>query len=75
MEEFMMKARERYLDEFNRVSSQDKWDVSCVELMKNLLKCVYYVDVICAMDEGNDYPASDSLLCLYHSGNSRGLFC
>ena len=59
MEEFMKKARERLMDEFRQASSADKWTKECVEMMKNLLKSVYYIDVICAMENGNEYPGSE----------------
>lgn len=59
MDESMKKARERLMDEFRQASSAEKWSKECIELMKNLLKSVYYIDVICAMEDGEDYPGSD----------------
>lgn len=59
MDESMKKARERLMDEFRQASSAKDWTKECVELMKNLLKSVYYIDVICAMDEGSGYPGEE----------------
>lgn len=59
MDESMKKTRERLMDEFRQASSAQTWTKECIEMMKNLLKSVYYIDVICAMEDGNDYPGSD----------------
>ena len=59
MDESMKKTRERLMDEFRQASSAEKWTKDCVEMMKNLLKAIYYIDVISAMDEGNEYPGSE----------------
>lgn len=59
MEDSMKKARERFMDEFRQASSAEKWSKECVELMKNLLKCVYYIDVTDAMENGGEYPGSE----------------
>lgn len=66
MEESMKKTRERLMDEFRQASSADKWTKECVEMMKNLLKSVYYIDVICAMEDGGEYPGEEYI----GSGNS-----
>ena len=67
MDESMKKTRERLMDEFRQASSAEKWTKDCVEMMKNLLKAIYYIDVISAMDEGNEYPGSEYMP---DSGNS-----
>lgn len=67
MDESMKKTRERLMDEFRQASSAEKWTKDCVEMMKNLLKAIYYIDVISAMDEGNEYPGSEYMP---GSGNS-----
>lgn len=59
MEESMKKTRERLMSEFHQASSNDTWTKECIELMKNLLKSIYYIDVINAMEEGNEYPGSE----------------
>lgn len=59
MDESMKKTRERLMDEFRQASSAQTWTKECVEMMKNLLKSVYYIDVITAMEDGGDYPGSD----------------
>ena len=59
MDESMKKARERLMDEFRQASSAEKWTPECITLMKNLLKNVYYIDVICAKEDGEEYPGSE----------------
>ena len=72
MDESMKKARERFEDEFKQASSSEKWDVDNVDLMKNLLKSMYYIDVICAMKDGNDYPGSEYMPAMsYARGGQR----
>lgn len=72
MDESMKKTRERLEDEFRQASSSEKWDVDNVDLMKNLLKSMYYIDVICAMKDGNDYPGSEYMPAMsYARGGQR----
>ena len=59
MDESMKKTRERLMDEFRQASSAEKWSKECIELMKNILKSIYYIDVVSAMSNGNEYPGSD----------------
>lgn len=59
MDDSMKKTRERLMDEFRQASSAQTWTKECIEMMKNLLKNVYYIDVICAMEDGNEYPGSE----------------
>lgn len=67
----MMKARERFVSEFeqlySKVAPEDKIQKDCIEIMKDLLKCIYYIDAIEGMASGFDdeddgysrnYPAS-----------------
>lgn len=72
MEESMKKVRERLEDEFRQVSASEKWDTGNVEMMKNLLKSMYYIDVICAMKNGEDYPGSEYMPAMsYARGGHR----
>lgn len=52
----MTKARDRFMSEFeqmySKVSSEEKITKECVETMKDLLKCVYYIDAIEGMASG-----------------------
>lgn len=68
MEECMRKTRNRLEDEFNHLSSEDKWTFELIENMKNVLKSIYYIDVICAMKDGEDYPGSDYMNRSYARG-------
>lgn len=55
MGDYMMKTRDRLEEEFNQISSSDTWSRDTVEDMKNILKSIYYIDVICAMNSGDEY--------------------
>ena len=54
----MMNARERFVSEFDqmysKVAPEDKIPKECVEIMKDLLKCIYYIDAIDGMAPGFD---------------------
>lgn len=58
MDNMMMKARERFVSEFNQMYSkaapEDKITKECVEVLKDLLKCIYYIDAIEGMASGLD---------------------
>lgn len=59
MDELMKKARDRFYSEFTQMYSEaapkDKWPKECVETMKDLLKCIYYCDVLEAMHQEQQY--------------------
>lgn len=59
MDDIMKKARERFYSEFTQIysksASEEKWSKECVEIMKNLLKSIYYIDVIDAMQNPEEY--------------------
>lgn len=67
----MKKTRERLEDEFKQVSSVEKWTKDSLENMKNILKAMYYIDVICAMKEGEEYPGSEYMGSSYARGGNR----
>lgn len=54
MAENKKKDIDRFWSEYEEISSKEKWDVNDLEKMKNLLKCIYYKEVICAMDEASE---------------------
>ena len=58
MGEDMKKTRERLENEFCQISSNEKWTKESLEMMKDVLKSMYYIDVICAMKDGEEYPGS-----------------
>lgn len=64
-EKMLSKACERFSSEFeqtfNKASAKQDWPKECVETMKDLLKCVYYCEVLEAMHNPEEY-----------SGNSYG---
>jgi len=59
MDDLMKKASERFYSEFTQMyseaASKDKWTKDCVETMKDLLKCIYYCEVIEAMQNPEEY--------------------
>ena len=59
MGEHMKKTRERLEEEFKHISSNETWTKDSLETMKNILKSMYYIDVICAMKDGEEYPGSE----------------
>lgn len=62
MEEHMHKTRERLEKEFKEISSCDKWNTDMLTKMKDILKSIYYIDVIDVMNNGGDYPGSEELM-------------
>lgn len=56
MVDLMMKARDKFESEFEqmytKIASEDKIPKDCVEIMKDLLKCIYYIDAIEGMASG-----------------------
>lgn len=64
-EKMLSKACERFSSEFeqmfNKASAKQDWPKECVETMKDLLKCIYYCEVLEAMHNPEEY-----------SGNSYG---
>lgn len=61
MEEQMHKTRERLEKEFKEISSCEKWTTDILTKMKDVLKSMYYIDVISAMKEGGEYPGSEEM--------------
>lgn len=75
MGENWKKTRERLENEFAQVSSTEKWDTALLEKMKNILKSMYYIDVICAMKEGEEFSGGEQLMNMgmsYARGNQGG---
>ena len=50
------KLIERFDADFCKIASQDGWSPDDIALMKDLQKLMYYMEVRCAMKEGEDYP-------------------
>lgn len=53
------KLIEKFEADFNNLSSKNGWTPDDLEKMKNLQKLMYYIEVRCAMKEGQDYPGSE----------------
>lgn len=72
MGEHMKRTRDRLEEEFKHISSNETWTKDSLETMKNILKSMYYIDVICAMKDGESYPGSEYMGMSYatrHGGN------
>ncbi len=71
MDETMKKARERFYSEFtqmfSKAASKEDWSKDCVEIMKDLLKSIYYIDVLDAMHNPEEYDENYS-----RNGYDRG---
>ena len=78
MDDIMKKARERFYSEFTQMysksASEEKWSKDCVEIMKNLLKCVYYIDVLDAMHNPDEYDSGYSNNSYARGRNSMGRY-
>ena len=53
------KLIEKFEADFQTLSSKNGWTPEDLEKMKNLQKLMYYLEVRCAMKEGNEYPGSE----------------
>lgn len=74
----MDKFLEKVDADFTKISSKEAWTKEDVELMKDLQKLMYYVEVRCAMKEGGEYPGSeymdnDSSFNSYARGQARNV--
>ena len=49
------KLVEKFDNDFHKIASQDGWNPEDITLMKDLQKIMYYIEVRCAMSEGEDY--------------------
>lgn len=50
------KQVEKFDADYNKIYSQDGWTKEDIEMMKDLQKLMYYIEVRCAMKEGGEYP-------------------
>ena len=48
------KLIEKYEQDFEKISSKEGWEPKDVEMMKDLQKLMYYLEVRCAMKEADD---------------------
>lgn len=54
------KLIEKYEQDFEKISSKEGWEPKDIEMMKDLQKLMYYLEVRCAMKEGDDWDPSES---------------
>lgn len=54
MEAKKRKLIERFEADFEKIASLDGWTKEQLEMMKDLEKLMYYIEVRCAMEEGKD---------------------
>lgn len=50
---------EKLESDYEKIASKDAWEPKDIEMMKNLQKLMYYIEVRCAMKDGEDYPGSE----------------
>ena len=55
----MKKQIEKFESDYDKIFSKGAWEPKDVTLMKDLQKLMYYLEVRCAMKEGEDYPGSE----------------
>lgn len=53
------KTLEELQQDFDKIASKGAWTDAEYERMKNLQKIMYYMEVRCAMKEGQGYPGSE----------------
>lgn len=59
MGDIMKRTLAELEKDFEKVASKNAWDPADITRMKDLQKLMYYMDVRCAMKEGEDYPGSE----------------
>lgn len=59
MGDMMKKQIERFDSEYNEIFSKSSWTKENIEMMKDLQKLMYYLEVRCAVKEDGDYPGSE----------------
>ena len=59
MEDKMYKQIEKFEADYDKIASKEVWDPSDITKMKDLQKLMYYLEVRCAMKDGDDYPGSE----------------
>jgi len=52
---------EKYDADYNKIASKESWTKDDITMMKDLQKLMYYIEVRCAMKEGNEYPGSEHM--------------
>lgn len=63
-----MKQVEKFDADYNKIYSQDGWTKEDVEMMKDLQKLMYYIEVRCAMKDGGEYPGEQYMDEMSYNG-------
>lgn len=71
MRDKMKRQIEMFEADYDKIASKEVWDPSDITKMKDLQKLMYYLEVRCAMKDGNDYPGSEHMSRGY-DGRSYG---
>lgn len=61
MEANAKRLIEKYEADYHKIASKETWTKDDITMMKDLQKLMYYIEVRCAMKEGNDYPGSEHM--------------
>lgn len=59
MEDREKRLIEKYDADFHKLASKEGWTKDDIAMMKDLQKLMYYMEVRCAMKDGEEYPGSE----------------
>ena len=59
MGDMMKKQVEKFESDYDQIFAKGTWNKEEIEMMKDLQKLMYYLEVRCAMKEGGEYPGSE----------------
>ena len=66
------KQNDDFQADFDKIYAKGTWTKDEISMMKDLKKLIYYNKVICAMDEGTEYPGSDHMPDMSEMSFRRG---
>lgn len=55
----MKKDIEKFEADYDKIFAKGTWEPKDITMMKDLQKLMYYIEVRCAMKEGEEYPGSE----------------
>lgn len=59
MGDMMKRQIEKFEADYDQIAAKGSWSKDEIEMMKDLQKLMYYLEVRCAMKEGGEYPGSE----------------
>lgn len=59
MGDMMKRQIEKFEADYDQIAAKGSWNKDEIEMMKDLQKLMYYLEVRCAMKEGGEYPGSE----------------